>query len=326
VVISVVARRVLLALAVCLAGWPVSGETQEYPNKPIRFVVPWPPGGGADIASRIVGQRVSELLGQPLVVDNRAGAGGNIGAEIGARAAPDGYTILFGYIGTHAINPGLYRKMPFEAKDLAPITQLTSVTNVLVVHPSVAAHSVGELIALARANPGKLNYSSSGNGSLPHLAAELFKTKAQIDLVHVPFKGGGPAVAALVSGEVHLAFADPLAAMSGIKSDQLRALALTSGTRSAALPDIPTVAETGLPGFEATGWNGILVPAGVPEPIVAKLHDAFVAALKTPAVAARLSEQGYEPVGNSPAEFGAFITAETAKWAPVIKASGAQID
>src|SRR5258708_33123142 len=166
-VVSVVARRVLLALVVFLAGWPASGEGQEYPNKPIRFVVPWPPGGGADIASRIVGQRVSELLGQPLVVDSRAGAGGNIGAEIGARAAPDGYTILFGYIGTHAINPGLYRKMPFEAKDLAPVTQLTSVTNVLVVHPSVAARSVAELIELARANPGKLNYSSSGNGSLP---------------------------------------------------------------------------------------------------------------------------------------------------------------
>jgi tripartite-type tricarboxylate transporter receptor subunit TctC len=317
--------RCLWAVCLLVLG-STAGLAQDYPTKPIRFIVPWPPGGGADIVSRIVGQRVGELFGQQLVIDNRAGAGGNIGAEAGARAAPDGYTILFGYIGTHAINPGLYKSMPFEPKDLAPITLMTSVTNVLVVHPSVPAKTLPELMALIKAQPGKFFFSSAGNGSLPHLAGELFKTMTGLDMVHVPFKGGGPAVAALIGGEVQLSFADPLAAIPGIKAGQLRPIAVTALKRTPGLPDVPTIAEAGVPGFEATGWNGIFAPAGTPAPITAKLHDTFVAALKTPAVATRLNEQAYEPVGSTPEEFARHITIETAKWAKVIKASGAQID
>ena len=328
-------RVVRCLWAICLlvlgaagaAGLGASGAgAQDYPTKPIRFIVPWPPGGGADIVSRIVGQRVGELFGQQLVIDNRAGAGGNIGAEVGARAAPDGYTILFGYIGTHAINPGLYKAMPFEPKDLAPVTLMTSVTNILVVHPAVPAKTLAELMALIKAQPGKFFFSSAGNGSLPHLAGELFKTMTGLDMVHVPFKGGGPAVAALIGGEVQLSFADPLAAIPGIKAGQLRPIAVTALKRTPGLPDVPTIDESGVTGFEATGWNGVLVPAATPQPLIDKLNATFIAALKTPAVADRLNEQAYEPVGSTPAAFSAHIAAETAKWAKVIKASGAQID
>ena len=317
--------RAALAALLLWAG-TLAAAAQDYPNRPIRFIVPWPPGGGADIVSRIVGQRVGELLGQQLAVDNRPGAGGNIGTEVAARATPDGYTIVFGYIGTHAINPGLYKSMPFQPKDLAPVTLMTTVTNVLVVHPSVPARSVTELIALARAHPGQLNFSSAGNGSLPHLAGELFKTMTHVDMVHVPFKGGGPAVAALIGGEVQLSFADPLAAIPAIKAGQLVALGVTATKRTPGLPDVPTIAEAGVPGFEATGWNGILVPAGTPAPVVAALHDAFVAALETPNVRDRLVAQAYEPVGSTPEEFARVIATETEKWGKVIKLSGARVD
>jgi tripartite-type tricarboxylate transporter receptor subunit TctC len=317
-------RGVVVALLVSIGG--LAAAAQDYPTKPIRFVVPWPPGGGADIVSRIVGQTVGQLFGQQLVIDNRPGAGGNIGAEAASHAAPDGYTILFGYVGTHAINPGLYRTMPFQPKDLAPVTLMTVVTNILVVHPSLPARSVGELIQLARARPGQLNFSSAGNGSLPHLAGELFKTMTGVDMVHVPFKGGGPAVAALIGGEVQLSFADPLAAIPGIKAGQLIALGVTARQRTPGLPDVPTIAEAGVPGFEATGWNGLLVPAGTPAPIVAKLNRAFVAALQSPGVRDRLVEQAYEPVGSTPEEFARFIAAETEKWGRVIQVSGARID
>ncbi|HUA55014.1 MAG TPA: tripartite tricarboxylate transporter substrate binding protein [Candidatus Sulfotelmatobacter sp.] len=317
--------RAALAALLLWAG-TLAAAAQDYPNRPIRFIVPWPPGGGADIVSRIVGQRVGELLGQQLAVDNRPGAGGNIGTEVAARATPDGYTIVFGYIGTHAINPGLYKSMPFQPKDLAPVTLMTTVTNVLVVHPSVPARSVTELIALARAHPGQLNFSSAGNGSLPHLAGELFKTMTHVDMVHVPFKGGGPAVAALIGGEVQLSFADPLAAIPAIKAGQLVALGVTATKRTPGLPDVPTIAEAGVPGFEATGWNGILVPAGTPAPVVATLHDAFVAALETPNVRDRLVAQAYEPVGSTPEEFARVIATETEKWGKVIKLSGARVD
>jgi len=317
--------RGALAALLLWAG-TLAAAAQDYPNRPIRFIVPWPPGGGADIVSRIVGQRVGELLGQQLAVDNRPGAGGNIGTEVAARATPDGYTIVFGYIGTHAINPGLYKSMPFQPKDLAPVTLMTTVTNVLVVHPSVPARSVTELIALARAHPGQLNFSSAGNGSLPHLAGELFKTMTHVDMVHVPFKGGGPAVAALIGGEVQLSFADPLAAIPAIKAGQLVALGVTATKRTPGLPDVPTIAEAGVPGFEATGWNGILVPAGTPAPVVATLHDAFVAALETPSVRDRLVAQAYEPVGSTPEEFARVIATETEKWGKVIKLSGARVD
>ena len=319
-----VVRSVAAALLVGIGA--LAAAAQDYPTKPIRFIVPWPPGGGADIVSRIVGQKVGEQFGQQLVIDNRSGAGGNIGAEAAAHAAPDGYTILFGYVGTHAINPGLYRTMPFQPKDLAPVTLMTVTTNVLVVHPSLPARLVGELIALARARPGQLNFSSAGNGSLPHLAGELFKHMTGVDMVHVPFKGGGPSIAALIGGEVQLSFADPLSAIPGIKAGQLIALGVTARRRTQGLRDVPTIAEAGVPGFEATGWNGLLVPAGTPVPIIAKLHDAFVAALHSPGVRDRLVEQAYDPVGSTPEELARFIAAETEKWDRVIKLSGAHID
>jgi len=321
---AVLMRGVLAALLICAASTP--GRADAYPTKPIRFIVPWPPGGGADITARIVGQRAGELIGQTLVIDNRPGAGGNIGAEVAAHAAPDGYTILFGYVGTHAINPGLYHHMPFAPSELAPVTLMNTVSNILVVHPSLPASSVGALIALARAQPGTLNFSSAGNGSLPHLAGELFKTMTGVDMVHVPFKGGGPAVAALIAGEVQLAFADPLAALPAVKGGQLRALGVTAAKRSSGMPELPTIAESGVPGFDAPGWNGLLAPAGTPAPIIAKLHDSFVAALGTPSVRARLSEQAYDPVGSTPEAFGAFIATETEKWGKVIKAAGARLD
>ena len=316
-------RAILVALGVLGAS---TAAAEDYPTRPIRFIVPWPPGGGADIVSRIVGQRAGELLGQQLVIGNRPGAGGNIGTETAARAAPDGYTIVFGYIGTHAINPGLYASMPFQPKDLAPVTLMTVTTNILVVHPSVPARSVSELIALARARPGQFNFSSAGNGSLPHLAGELFKTMTGIDMVHVPFKGGGPAVAALIGGQVQLSFADPLAAIPAIKAGQLIPLGVTATKRTPGLPDVPTIAEAGVPGFEATGWNGLLAPAATPAPIVAKLHDAFVAALQTPGVRDRLVEQAYDPVGSTPQEFVRVIAAETEKWGKIIRLSGARMD
>jgi len=313
----------LFALPALIAG-PVFA--QSYPSKPIRFIVPWPPGGGADIMSRLVNQPLGDALGQQVVIDNRGGAAGNIGAEVAAKSPPDGYTIVFAYSGTHSINPHIYRKMPFKETDLAPIIQLASVPQIVVVHPSLPAKNVRELIALVKARPGQLSYASSGNGAINHLTGELFKMKTDTQIVHVPYKGGGPAAVALLGGEVGMIFGEPASMIGFLKANKLRALAVTSGKRALALPELPTMAEAGVPGYDVTSWNGILIPAGTPREIVGRLNAELNKLVATPAMRDRMIGLGYEPVGGAPEDFGKFIAAELAKWAPVVKAANIRVD
>ncbi|KDP83459.1 MFS transporter [Cupriavidus sp. SK-3] len=303
-----------------------------YPNKPIRLVVPFPAGGTTDILARAVAAELSKLQGWNVVVDNRPGAGGNIGADMVGKAAPDGYTLLMGTVGTHGINQSLYGKLPFDPiKDFAPITEVASVPNVLVVNPAFAQqnriNSVNDLITYARANPGKLNMASSGNGTSIHLAGELFKTQTRTFMVHFPYKGSGPALTDLAGGTMQLMFDNLPSSMALIKSGKLKALAVTSAKPSPALPGVPTVAEAGhLPGFEASSWFGLLAPAGTPHDIVARIQQEVARSLATPAVREKMQAQGAEPVGNTPEQFAAFIRAEHAKWAKVVKDSGAKVD
>jgi len=299
---------------------------QPYPSKPIRFIVPWPPGGGADIMSRLVNQPLGEALGQQVVIDNRGGAAGNIGAELAAKAAPDGYTIVFAYSGTHSVNPHIYRKMPFKESDLTAIIQLASVPQIVVVHPSLPAKNVRELIALCKARPDQLSYASSGNGAINHLTGELFKMKTGTRIVHVPYKGGGPAAIALLSGEVGMIFGEPASMMSFLKAGKLRALAVTSAKRALALPELPTLIEAGVPGYDVTSWNGILAPAATPKDIIARLNGELNRIIAQPAMRDRMIGLGYEPVGGTPEHFNAFISAEIAKWAPVVKAANVRVD
>src|SRR4051812_1143452 len=303
-----------------------SAYAQQYPTKPIRYILPFPPGGGTDTLARIVGQKLGENVGQTVVMDNRPGAGANIGAEIAAHSVPDGYTILMGNIA-HAVNMTLYNKPGYNlATDFAPITLLASTPNILVVHPSVAAKSVQELIALAKANPGKLNYASSGSGSSAHLAAELFKSMAGVNLTHVPYKGGGPAVTSLVGGETVVGFATAPSVIQQIKSGRLRGLAVTTLKRTPAAPDLPTIAESGVPKYDANTWYGALAPAKTPAPIVARLHTEFVKIMQSPDVLDRIAVLGYEASTNSSQEFAAYIKAEIAKWGKVVKATGIRAD
>lgn len=293
-----------------------------YPSRAVRMIVPFPPGGGTDIISRTVAQRLNEAWGQPVVVDNRGGANGIIGTDLAAKSRPDGYTLAV-VIATHAINPALYPKLPYDtAADFMPVTLMAQYPFILTVHPSVPAKSVRELIALAKARPGQLSFASSGNGSGPHLGFELFKSMAKLDIVHVPYKGAGPANTELVAGQVQLFFNNFLAAMPLIRAGRLRVLAVTSARRSAVMPELPTLAESGLPGFDVTGWYGVLVPAGTPQAIVAKLQTDIAAALRVPAVNSRLSSEGAEPVGSTADQFAKFLQIETQKWAKVIKGAG----
>ena len=308
----------LLALAA-----PAGAQT-AYPQKPIRMVVPFPPGGGTDILARLFGQKMSETLGQQVIIDNRGGAGGTIGTDIAAKAPPDGYTLIL-VSGSHAINPGLYPKLPYDSvNDFAPITQLATSPGILVVNPSLPVKSVKDLIALARAKPGQINYASAGSGTPPHLAGELFKVMAKIDMVHVPYKGNAPAFTDVIGGQVSLIFPTMPSAMPFIKSGRLRPIAVTSAKRSPAAPDIPTIAESGLPGYEATSWYGILAPARTPREIVARLHEVLVSIIGSPDMKDKLAAQGLDPVGNTPQQFAAVIKSEIAKWAKVVKASGAK--
>ena len=322
--------RTLLAistgLALIVAGTaPVAAA--DYPTKPIRIVVPFPPGGTTDILARAVAQKLSETWNQQVIVDNRPGAGGNIGADIVAKAAPDGYTLVMGTVGTHAINPNLYARMPYDhVKDFAPVILVAGVPNVLVVNPSLPVHSVKELIDYAKANPGKLNFASSGNGTSIHLSGELFKTMAGVQMTHVPYKGSAPALADLMGGQVQLMFDNLPSSLGLIKGGKLRAVAVTSSARAAALPDVPTIAESGLPGFEASSWFGVLAPAGTPHDIVAKLNAAIAAWLATPDAKEKLLAQGAIAAGGTPEDFAKHIDRETSKWAKVVKASGAHID
>jgi len=311
-------------LAAALVYMTAAHAQPAYPQKPIRLVVPFPPGGGTDILARLFGQKMSETLGQQIIIDNRGGAGGTLGTDIAAKAAPDGYTLIL-VSGSHAINPGLYQKLPYDSvSDFAPITQIATSPGILVVNPSLPVKSVKDLIALARAKPGQINYASAGSGTPPHLAGELFKVMAKIDMVHVPYKGNAPAFTDVIGGQVSLIFPTMPSAMPFIKSGKLRPIAVTSAKRSPAAPDIPTIAESGLPGYEATSWYGILAPARTPPQIVARLHEVLVSVIGAPDMKDKLAAQGLDPVGNTPQQFAAVIKSEIAKWAKVVKASGAK--
>ena len=327
--VAILAARLVALLSAMLVLAPVAlAQTPApYPSKPIRLVVPFPAGGTTDILARAVAQKLSEAWGQQVIVDNRPGAGGNIGSDIVAKAAPDGYTLVMGTVGTHAINPSLYRKMPYDhVKDFAPVILVAGVPNVLVVNPSLPVHTVRELIDYAKANPGKLNFASSGNGTSIHLSGELFKTMAGVQMTHVPYKGSAPALTDLMGGQVQLMFDNLPSSLQLIQAGKLRAIAVTSTARAAALPDVPTIAESGLPGFEASSWFGVLAPAGTPREIVTKLNATIAAWLATPDAKDKLLSQGAIAAGGTPEAFARHIDAETAKWAKVVKMSGAHID
>ena len=312
------------ASALAVASAPTLAQNS---SRPIKLIVPIPAGGAPDIVARVVGQKLSELLDQPVVVENHAGSNGNIAGDLVAKAAPDGHTLLLGQDSLITINPHLYAKMPFDPlKDLAPVTLAASTPNVLVVHPSLPVTTVRELIALARARPGAINFASSGQGTPAQLAGELFNSMAGVKMVHVPYKGAAPALADLLGGQVQVMFSTMPPALPHVTAGRLRALAVASLRRSPAAPELPTLDETALPGFEATTWHGVMVPAGTPSAIVAKLHDDIVAVLRTPEIAERLSSQGAEAIGNTPEEFASYIRSETAKWAKVVRESGAKLE
>jgi len=325
----VTGRRAALSLAATLAilAPHAARAADAYPAKPVRFVVAFPPGGGTDIIARAIAQKLAERIAQQVVVDNRPGAGGNIGTDIVAKSAPDGYTMLMGSAGPLAINASLFGKMPFDPiKDLAPVTLAASTPNVLVVHPSLKAATVKELIALAKARPGEINFASSGHGTPAHLAGELFNSMAGVKMVHVPYKGAAPALADLLGGQVQLMFSTMPPALPHVKDGKLRALAVTSAKRSPAAPDLPTLDEIALPGFEANTWHGVVVPAGTPRAIIARLNREIVAILHLPDVVERFSSQGAEALGSTPEEFAAYIRSETLKWARVVRESGAKAE
>ena len=299
----------------------------DYPTKPITLVLAFPPGGPADILGRTIGKKAGELLGQTFVIDNRPGAGGNIAADSVAKAAPDGYTLLLGDQSSLVANASLYKKLSYDAsRDFAPITFIGTQANILVVNPSVPARTVSELIALAKANPGKLNFASGGYGVASHLSGELFKSRAGINIVHVAYKGTGPATQDLVAGHVQMSFPASTSVVGHIRSGAVRALAVTTAKRTAILPDIPTVAESGLPGFDLATWHGIVAPAATPKEILATLDRTIVAALHDPAVREALMKIGEDVVAGSQDEFAAFIKSETPKWRAIVKTSGAQLD
>jgi tripartite-type tricarboxylate transporter receptor subunit TctC len=320
-------RSFCLSLVLAALAGPLDAAAQAYPAKPIHFVVPYPAGGPLDTVARLLGAKLAESMKQPVVVDNKAGAGGNIGAEFVARSAPDGYTILMGAVATHAINPTLYASIPYDpVKDFIPITQAASTPNVLVVNPSIPASNVREFIAYAKANPGKLNFGSGSTGSAGHLAGELFDTLAGVKMVHVPYKGAGPAMQDLVAGQIQLMF-DNFASSSGqIKAGRVKALAVTTAKRSALAPDLPTIAESGLPGFDINTWFGVFAPAKTPQSVVDRLYTEFTRALAMPDVREAMLKLGAEPVGSKPDEFAAYIKSEAAKYAKLVKASGAKVD
>jgi tripartite-type tricarboxylate transporter receptor subunit TctC len=314
-------------LVFALLATTLGAQAQSYPNKPIRLICPFPPGGAVDIASRATAHTLSQLLGQPVTVDNRPGAGGNIGAEITAKSAPDGYTLLMTTSGIMGINPALYSKIPFDSiKDFAPVSMLVSLNNVLVLNPSVPAKSVQEVINLAKAQPGKLTYASSGNGTSIHLSGELFKSMTGVDMLHIPYKGSSPAVTDLLAGQVNMMFDNIPSSLPHIKAGKLRALAVTGSKRSQLLPDLPTIAEAGVPGYDSYVWFGVVAPAGTPSEIIAKLNAALVKTAATPEFRDRLTSQGYDVMSSTPEQMAASIRGEIAKWGKVVKASGAKVD
>jgi len=314
-------KAVLLLVALIVPAWSSLGAA-EYPTRPVRFVVASSPGGALDVLARLVGPKLTEKWGQPVVVDNRAGAGGVIGTEMVATAQPDGYNVLVIAQGFTA-NPFLYRKLPYRTpEDFAPITILAYGPNVLVVHPSVKAGSVRDLIALAKQQPGKLNYATSGVGAASHLAIEMFKRMAGVEMVHIPYKGAGAATAAVVAGQVDLLFTSTGAAMPHIKAGRLKALGVTTARRTPALPEVPTIAETGLAGFQVDGWYALLAPAKTPKPVIDRIYRDTAAVLKQPDIIARIEAVGLEPGGITPQEFSRYIAAELRKWGTLIREAG----
>ncbi len=315
-------RIVLLGLLFAISA---GAAAQEWPTKPIRLVTPYPPGGTTDILSRLFAQRMD--LGQQIIIEARPGAGGNVGTEQVARATPDGYTLVMGASGPMAINASLFRKLPYDpAKDLAPIVLVASVPLVLVVHPSVPAKDVKELIALLKANPEKYTYASAGNGTPQHLSGELFKSMTGTRMAHVPYKGSGPAVNDLVGGQVPIAFESMIAVLPQVQAGRLRALGVTSAKRSPTVPDIPSLAESGVPGYESIAWYGVAGPAGIPKPIVERINREMRRVLNETEMKARLFAMGSASVHGTPEQFGAFIRSEIQKWARVVKESGARVD
>mgnify|MGYP006178283717 CR=1 FL=1 len=322
----------MIVIIVALFSVAQASYAQTFPDRAIRWIVPWPPGGGGDVMARLLGNPVADALGKPVVIENRAGAGGNIGADLVAKAPNDGYTLLMGTVGTHGINKSLYSKLPYDPqKDFAPITLVAGVPNVMVMNTKRAQelgiNNVADFVKYAKSRPGKLNMASSGNGTSIHLAGELFKSRTGIFMTHIPYRGSGPAITDLLVGAVDVMFDNLPSAMPHIQSGGLKAFAVTSAVRSSALPDTPTVAEAGaLAGFEASSWFGLLAPAGTPPEVVNRLQQETAKALGLPAVKERLVGQGAIPSGNTPQEFSKLIEAEIAKWAPVVKASGAKVD
>jgi tripartite-type tricarboxylate transporter receptor subunit TctC len=322
-------RRALLQAGAAVLPLSFSGRSfsqDKFPSKPVTLIVPQPAGGDADVVCRSIQTKMQEVLGQSVVIDNRAGAGGNIGTALGAKAAPDGYTLTFVNQGTMALNPGLYPNPGYKVDSLAPVTWLTSIDLVIVAHPSVPANNLKEFLELAKKEPGKYTYGTAGNGSANHLAGEMLKSMAKVDITHVPYKGGAPAIVALLGGEISTVVAFPLAALPHVKAGKLKALAVTGKKRSKALPDVPTVAESGVSGYEFSSWMGLTVPKGTPDAVIQKVHAAASAALKEKDVAEKLSAGMTEPVGAGPKEFGELMQRESDRWSKLIKQYGMKID
>jgi tripartite-type tricarboxylate transporter receptor subunit TctC len=317
-----------VVVAACAAAASAFAQgAAGYPAKPVRFIAPFPPGGSTDLLARLVAQKLAEAWGQQVIVENRGGAAGTIGVELAARAAPDGYTIVMGHVGTFGVNPTLYPKLPYDAiRDFAPVTVLATVPNAMAVHPSLPVKTARDFIALAKARPGELLYASGGSGSASHLAGEYFKLLTQINMVHVPYKGTAPAMASMISGETTMTITGMVALGPHIKSKRLKLLGVATLKRLAIAPEIPTLHESGAPGYDANQWYGVLTQAAVPREIVAKLHADIVKVMTRPDVRDRLAADGAEVVANTPEQFAAHIKSEIARWAPVVKASGAKPD
>ena len=317
----------MLAAAQAATGAPAHSQPAPYPNRPIRFIVPLPPGGGADLVARVAADRLSKNLGQQIVIDNRPGGGTVIGAEMAARAAPDGYTLLLGTATTHAINASLVRKLPYDpVKDFAPICLIAVLPQIFIGHPSLPANSLQDVVAIARKRPGEIFFATSGNGSANQLAVEMLKSAARINMVHVPYNGIARAIIDVLAGGVQFMSTTIPPVVPHLKMGRLKAYAVANSKRSALLPDLPTTAEAGAAGVEATSWNGIMVPAGTPQTIISKLHREFAAVMQLPEVRERMLGAGVEPAMNTPMEFAAFIKLETERYAKVVRESGARVD
>ena len=320
--------KVISAAAILLTGAASFAHAQNYPDRPIRLIVPYPPGSSTnDILGRALASRLTGVLGQQVVVDNRSGASGNVGSELVAKSAPDGYTLLIGVAGPLAVGPAVYKNLGYvPTRDLAPIAMYAAIPYIFVVNPSLPANNVKELIALAKSKPGQLNFASSGSGGSPHLCGELFKVMAGIDIVHIPYKGGGAAITDLLAGQVSMYFGTTPSTLPFVQNGKLRALGVTTAKRTSAAPDVPTIAEAGLPGYEQSAWHGLLAPAGTPEPVIAKLHAEMSKVVRSRDVLDKFAAQGIEVIGGSSAEFAAFIRGDVAKYAKLMKTAGIKLD